>query len=139
LRKSFRKWIIDHIDSWFAFGQSLELEIERMEDIILVTGCHLTQSFVNAAFSKSQNDIKATLGLHAGDATAEVEWRFSRKSIHGAMVKYGPDGDVRPYNLLSDVKPETSLTCTGGFRTFSKTSVFLCGDSVLLVVYGSSQ
>jgi hypothetical protein len=110
-----------------------------MEDIILVTGCHLTRSFVNVAFSKSQDDVQVTFGVCAGDSKAEIAWRFSREPIHGAMVKYGPDGDVRPCNLLGDVQPQTALTCTGGFRTFPRTSVFLCGDSVLPVLCGFSQ
>ncbi|KAI0295982.1 hypothetical protein BC826DRAFT_257847 [Russula brevipes] len=69
-----------------------------MEDIILVTGCHLTRSFVNVAFSKSQNDVQVTFGVCAGDSKAEIAWRFSREPIHGAMVKYGPDGDNLPEN-----------------------------------------
>lgn len=34
-RKKFGKWIIKHIDRWFAWARQLELGVDRMEDIIL--------------------------------------------------------------------------------------------------------
>lgn len=46
----FGKWMMKHIDRWFAWAQELELEVDRMEDIILVTGTHRTRSYVNVAF-----------------------------------------------------------------------------------------
>ena len=49
-RTKFGKWIIKNIDRWFAWARQLELGVERMEDIILVTGTHRTRSWTNAAF-----------------------------------------------------------------------------------------
>jgi hypothetical protein len=42
----FGKWMITHINAWFAFTQSLGMGVEKMEDIILVTGRHLTKSWI---------------------------------------------------------------------------------------------
>ena len=47
----FSKWMIKHIDTWFAFACGLGLRVNRVEDIILVTGRHLTRSWVNVAFT----------------------------------------------------------------------------------------
>ena len=46
----FRKWMVKHIDSWFAFARGLGLGIEHMEEIVLVTGLHLTRSWANIVF-----------------------------------------------------------------------------------------
>ena len=52
----FGKWMIKHIDVWFSFARGLGLGINRMEDIILVTGRHLTKSWVNVAFNQRRSD-----------------------------------------------------------------------------------
>ncbi|KAH9959643.1 hypothetical protein BC827DRAFT_1156210 [Russula dissimulans] len=43
----FGKWILRNIDHWFAFTRRLGLGIERMEQIILVTGCDRMRSWTN--------------------------------------------------------------------------------------------
>src|SRR6266851_4725964 len=45
----FSKWIVKNIDVWFAFARRLGFGITRMEDIVLVTGCHLARSWANIA------------------------------------------------------------------------------------------
>ncbi len=55
----FRKWIIKHIDTWFAFSQQHGLGIE-MEDIVLVTGCHRTRSWSNIAFYETREDAQVS-------------------------------------------------------------------------------
>ena len=47
-RRDLAKYIIKHIDEWFAFTQVCGLGIRR-EDIILVTGCHLTRTWATIA------------------------------------------------------------------------------------------
>jgi len=48
--------MIAHIDAWFAFTRSLGLGVDRMEDIILVTGRHLTKSWINVAFNQRRRN-----------------------------------------------------------------------------------
>jgi len=38
-RGDFGKWIVKHIDSWFAFARGLGLGIEHMEEIEQRSGC----------------------------------------------------------------------------------------------------
>ncbi len=91
----FRKWIIKHIDSWFAFTQELGMGIE-MEDIVLVTGCHRTKSWSNISLNEVQADARLSLGVEvAGTLGANVNWRASNVRIQGAMQNQGPSGEVR--------------------------------------------
>ena len=49
----FGKWIIRHIDCWFVWARQLGLGVDRMEDIVLVTGAHCTRSYHLALLSHS--------------------------------------------------------------------------------------
>jgi hypothetical protein len=49
------------VDSWFAWAQSNQQEVERIEDLILVSGCTLTTSWAAAAFV--DNTMKAEISL----------------------------------------------------------------------------
>jgi hypothetical protein len=93
-RDHFREWIITHINSWFAFTQTLRLGIE-MEDIVLVTGRHRTRSWSNIAFSEVQTDAQFSFGVEvAGALGASINWRASNLRIQGAVLSQGPSGEV---------------------------------------------
>ena len=92
----FGKWIIMHIDRWFAWARQLELGVDRMEDIVLVTGTHRTRSCTNVAFPGGQEDARALLGAkvdHRGDIVA-INWQFSHEHNRGAVLNCGPSGEV---------------------------------------------
>ena len=55
--KVFEDYIRDHVVSWFNWAQKNKLGVERMEDLILVTGCTLVTSWAAAAFE--DNTIEA--------------------------------------------------------------------------------
>jgi hypothetical protein len=57
--------MIKHIDTWFAFARGLGLGINRMEDIVLVTGRHLTKSWVNVAFTQRRPDAGVSFDVQA--------------------------------------------------------------------------
>jgi hypothetical protein len=97
-RGEFQEWITKHIDRWFAFSQSLGLGIERMEDIVLVTGCHRTRSYANVAFSGSQDGAQVTFDVRVGGSGAEIKWNVPREQIRCVVLNCGPSGDVRPYS-----------------------------------------
>jgi hypothetical protein len=90
----FGKWLIKHIDVWFAFARSLGLGISRMEDIILVTGRHLARSSANVAFSESQVEEQVSFGAITDISGVNVMWQFSGKDIGGVEFNPGPDGQV---------------------------------------------
>ncbi|KAN0126288.1 hypothetical protein V8E53_015211, partial [Lactarius tabidus] len=92
----FGKWMIRHIDQWFAWARQLELGVDRMEHIVLVTGTHRTRSCTNVAFPGGQDDAQASFGAkvdHSGDSVA-INWQFSRVRNRGAVLNCGPSGEV---------------------------------------------
>lgn len=92
----FGKWILKHIDGWFDFIQSRGLGVERMEDVVLVTGCHRTRSWTNIVFSENRNGAQVSFGVRVGISGSDINWQFSREQIRGVVLNIGPSGDVRP-------------------------------------------
>ncbi len=86
-----------HIDSWFAFARKLGLGIERMEEIILVTGCDRTKSWANVAFLGNQADSQVTFGVRVEGSDANIDFQFSPENARGAVLHHGPEGKVRLY------------------------------------------
>jgi hypothetical protein len=75
--KVFEDYIRDHVDSWFTFAQRKRLDVERMEDLILVTGCTLVTSWGTAAFIDSTQDAEVLLRFRGN----EFDWREIRPSV----------------------------------------------------------
>jgi hypothetical protein len=102
-RDPFRKWILQHIDSWFAFAENLGLAIE-MEDIILVTGYHRTRSSSNIVFYEGEANAQVSIGVQVRAAPTQVphiigttvNWDISSQYSRGSMaqVNHGPTGEV---------------------------------------------
>ena len=93
LQGDFGKWIVNHIDLWFAFTRGLGLGITRMEDIVLVTGCHLATSWANIAFSEGCGEEQVSFGVRVS-GVSDVEWWFPPEEIQGAASNLGPSGRV---------------------------------------------
>jgi hypothetical protein len=74
--KVFEDYIREHADSWLSFAQSRKLEVERMEDLIFVTGCTLVTSWGIAAFvdacSGEDAELEMKFQTHPGDY---FDWR----------------------------------------------------------------
>jgi hypothetical protein len=62
-----------------------------MEDIILVTGRHLTKSWINVAFNQQRRDAGASFNAQvSGDSDVRLE----RQYMQGGELKLGPTGKV---------------------------------------------
>ena len=92
VRKDFGKWMVEHIDQWFAWTQHKRLEIDRMEDIVLVTGTDCTESWANVAFLGGQADARALFGVEV--VHSRISWQFSSERKTGAIWNWGPSGEV---------------------------------------------
>jgi hypothetical protein len=90
----FAKWIVKHIDVWFAFAQNLGLGLSRMEEIVFVTGRHLARSSINVVFSESQGGEQVAYGVTTDTSGANLEWQLSREDIRGVVFNCGPSGQV---------------------------------------------
>ncbi|KAH9963606.1 hypothetical protein BC827DRAFT_121102 [Russula dissimulans] len=75
--KVFEDYIRDNVDSWFAFAQRSRLDVERMEDLILVSGCTLVTSWGAAAFPDNALDAEISLRLRG----ATFDWHEVRPSV----------------------------------------------------------
>ena len=77
LLRDFGKWITKHIDGWFAWTRRLGLGIDRMEDIILVTGVHRTRSWTNVAFPEGHADARASFGVEVvtSNGSFTIKWQ----------------------------------------------------------------
>jgi hypothetical protein len=95
-QSTFSEWIVKNIDHWFAFARQLELGIEQMEEIILVTGCDRAKSWTNVAFLGGQDDGQASFGVkvsHGHDSSINIQ--FSPGHVVGAVLNHGSEGKVR--------------------------------------------
>lgn len=122
-RGDFGKWIIKHVKSCFSFAQKLGLGLVRMEDIILVTGCHRTKSWANITFLGGHTDDVAFLRGHTdgqpgvsfgvdvtnNNGSEVINWRFSPDRCRGAELKLGPDGEVC-YRVVCGEKEQKQLS-----------------------------
>ena len=92
----FAKWIVSHIDRWFAWARQLGLGVDRMEDIVLVTGAHCTRSCANVAFPGGQDDAQISFGakVNHSDDGVSIDWQFSPEQNRGVVLNHGPEGKV---------------------------------------------
>ena len=89
----FGEWMIKHIDRWFSWARDLGMGINRMEDIVLVTGAHLTRSWTNVAFLEGQTNARVSFEVQVADDTS-INWHVSPDRIIGAVLNHGPIGKV---------------------------------------------
>ena len=125
-RTKFGKWIISHIDRWFAWARQLELGVERMEDSILVTGTHRTRSWTNVAFPGGQGGAQALFGSkadHRGDVVS-IHWQFSHEHNRGVVLNCGLMARYDPIQLVLASEILKYLSCLIHARTCRRISVF---------------
>jgi len=89
----FRKYIIQYIDHWFAFAEKLGLGVNRIQDIILVTGRHCAKSWVNIAFHERLREAEISFGIQVSGVSGVF---IEQRQVHGgAALRMGPSGEVR--------------------------------------------
>jgi hypothetical protein len=101
----FREWITKHIDSWFALTQKYRLGL-KIEDILLVTGCHRTRSWSNVAFPEAE--VNKTFSVKVDIAGASIKWDGSKVNFPGALHNHGPSGEVCVADYMGHQKLKSS-------------------------------
>ena len=87
--------MVTHIDRWFAFARQLELGIEQMEELILVTGCDRARSWTNVAFLKNQLEAQVCFGVEVPHGPeGRISWQVTPEQIRDAVFNQGPSGKV---------------------------------------------
>jgi hypothetical protein len=93
---AFGKWIVKHIDSLLAFSRELQLGPERMDEIILVTGCDRTRSWTNVVFLGDEVDSERSYGVKPAERIdSNMNIQFSPGDFTGGVLRHGPQGAVR--------------------------------------------
>ena len=93
-KRMFRERIRDNVDSWFNWSRNADLPVDRMDDLILVTGCTLVTSYASAVLEDYIADAQISLvnrPLHNGGS------RFIWSSIRGTIEYH--DSQLKPVRL----------------------------------------
>ncbi len=93
----FGRWIVKNIGTWFTFAQKLGLGIDRMEEIILVTGFDRSRSWTNVTFLGGQADAQVSFGVKVEGNDTNINFQLSPELVRGAVISQGPAGTVRLY------------------------------------------
>jgi hypothetical protein len=102
----FEDCITDNAESWFGWTKMRGLPVERMEDLILVTGCTLVTSWAAAAFDDYTAPVDPTsisLDVQKFDrGGALFFWRNVRGNVEYHNSHFDPFLAVRsPGYILS--------------------------------------
>jgi len=89
--KTFENYLRGNVAQWFAWSQRNELGVERMEDLILVSGCTLVTSWAVVAFVDPSMKTDISLAVQPSKGGARFTW----SNIHGIVAYHnshsGPD------------------------------------------------
>jgi hypothetical protein len=107
-RKAFEDYIRSHVVSWFTWTQNNQLGVERMEDLILVTGCTLVTSWAAAVFVEDNMETEVSL---ASRILSNVGASFVWSKIRGPAVYHNSHFDP---------------VCSLGYLYSPCTDFFLC-------------
>ena len=88
--KVFEDYIRDHVDRWFYWAQNNKLGVERMEDLILVSGCTMVTSWAAAAFVDSAFDAEISL---VSRILSNVAASFAWGNVRGRVVFHNSQFD----------------------------------------------
>ena len=82
-KKAFEDYIRDHVVSWFAWTQDNKMGVERIEELILVSGCTLAASWAVAAFVDNTMEAEISLAsrTHRNNGGASFTWSNMRGPV----------------------------------------------------------
>ena len=89
--KAFEDYIRDHVDEWFNWARNNKLGVERMEDLILVSGCTMVTSWAAAVFV--DNTFKTEISLASrllSNVGASFVWGNDREHVSYHDSRFDP-------------------------------------------------
>jgi hypothetical protein len=89
---AFSDWMKKHVAICLKIAKGRDPRINRMEDIILVTGLHRTKSWISAVFNDGQPSAQVSFGVYTLGASSV---RIEKQEEKGGVLKLGPSGEVR--------------------------------------------
>ena len=89
--KIFEKYIQDNVVSWFTWAQNNQLDVERMEDLILVSGCTLVTTWAAAVFTDHTMSAEISLASKTlSNGGAGFVWRNARGPLSHHNSRFDP-------------------------------------------------
>jgi hypothetical protein len=89
--KAFEDYIRDHIISWFTWAQKNKLGVERMEDLILVSGRTLVASWAAVVFVDNNMEAEISLASRThNNGGASFVWRKIRGPVVHHNSRFDP-------------------------------------------------
>ena len=87
----FADYTRDHADKWFNWAQNKQLGVERMEDLILVSGCTLVTSWAAAVCVDTTFDTKISLTSRSlSNVEASFVWNNLRGRVQYHNSRFDP-------------------------------------------------
>ena len=81
-KRMFRECIRHNVDNWFNWARNVDLPVDRMDDLILVTGCTLVTSYASAALDDRITDAQISLvSRPLNNGGASFAWSKMRGTI----------------------------------------------------------
>ena len=87
----FEDYIRDNVVNWFRWAQKNQQGIERMEDLLLVSGCTLVSSWAAAAFVYNTMEAKISLARRTFSNGGES---FVWGNIRGSVEYHDSDTNL---------------------------------------------
>ena len=89
--KIFEKYIQDNVVGWFIWAQRNQLGVERMEDLILVSGCTLVTTWAAAVFMDHTMSAEISLASRTlSNGGASFVWSNARGPIAHHNSRFDP-------------------------------------------------
>jgi hypothetical protein len=89
--KVFEDYIRDHAVRWFNWAQNNKLGVERMEDLILVSGCTMATSWASAAFVDDTSEAEISLASRLlSNVGASFVWDNVRGRVSYHNSRFNP-------------------------------------------------
>jgi hypothetical protein len=91
-KKAFEDYIRNHVDSWFTWAQNNQLGVERIEELIIVSGCTLATSWAVVAFVHNTMEAEISLASRTlGDnGGATFIWKNMRGPVRYNNSRFDP-------------------------------------------------
>lgn len=91
-KKAFEDYIRNHVVSWFTWAQENQLGVDRIEELILVSGCTLATSWAVVAFVDKTMEAEISLASRTlGDnGEARFVWSNTRGPVRYKNSHFDP-------------------------------------------------
>ena len=101
--KAFEGYIRDNVVSWFNWSKNQKLPVDAMEDLILVTGCTLVDSWAAVSFIGRSGSAEISLVEQTSDRS---DRSFECGNVQGDVIQH-----CSYFDLVRFPRP-TYLKCT---------------------------